>query len=95
MSKAVSARYRNVCPKCKAKSYEPCRTLKTGRVTDTHMQRVQNQFNARTVRPAVPDAPVRIPRYFPVERVITESNLDTLALVGYGRSKALSLLMES
>lgn len=39
-SKAVSAQYRRPCPTCKAKPLEPCRTLRTGRVTDTHMARL-------------------------------------------------------
>ena len=40
-SKAASAQYPNVCPVCFAKPKQPCRTLKTGRVTDTHLVRIQ------------------------------------------------------
>lgn len=39
-SRAVSAQYPNGCDTCGAGSYEPCRSKTTGRVTDTHMSRV-------------------------------------------------------
>lgn len=48
-SKAVSARYVNPCSKCLAKAYEPCRSLTSGRVTDTHLVRVQEQFTTTRV----------------------------------------------
>ncbi len=99
VSNAASARYRNVCPKCKARSFEPCRTLKTGRVTDTHLSRVDaaNQLMnvmPRRIKQAIPDQPIRIPRYFPVERVVTDSDLDTLAALGYSRSMAMKVLTD-
>lgn len=39
-SKAVSAQYPRSCPTCKAAPYRPCRSLGTGRVTDTHLARI-------------------------------------------------------
>lgn len=55
-SKAVSARYTADCPTCEAKGAtpdpetrmpvggEPCRSLRTGRVTDTHRARIDAQY---------------------------------------------------
>lgn len=39
-SKAVSAQYAQPCPVCAAGPFAPCRTRKTGRVTDTHLARL-------------------------------------------------------
>jgi hypothetical protein len=36
-----SARYGVWCPKCTAEHDQPCRTLTTGRVTDTHSARIR------------------------------------------------------
>ena len=33
----------NPCPKCGAKRGAPCRTLTTGRVTDTHLARMEKR----------------------------------------------------
>lgn len=96
MSKAASAQYRNTCPVCKAGFKMPCRTLKTGRVTDTHMARVQAQFNRepRIMPTPTPDPPISyMSRYFPVQRErVTESALDSLASLGYSRSKSIAIL---
>lgn len=43
-SKAASAQYRVECSYCGAKIGEPCRTLKTRRVTDTHVDRIHDWF---------------------------------------------------
>jgi hypothetical protein len=43
MSTAASSRYTVTCPSCNAEPGEPCRTLKTGRVTDTHTHRIWKQ----------------------------------------------------
>lgn len=43
-SEAVSARYPNSCSTCGAKPYEPCRSLRTKRVTDAHQPRISAQF---------------------------------------------------
>jgi hypothetical protein len=40
-STAPSARYGVACPTCKAAADQPCRTLTTGRVTDTHAARIR------------------------------------------------------
>ena len=40
-SKSPSARYGRPCPTCKAAADQPCRTLTTGRVTDTHVARIR------------------------------------------------------
>ena len=40
ISKAPSARYGVDCPTCKVGADYPSRTLKTGRVTDTHKARI-------------------------------------------------------
>jgi hypothetical protein len=40
VSGAASAQYARGCPTCGAGPYQPCRTLTTGRVTDTHMKRL-------------------------------------------------------
>lgn len=42
MSSAVSAQYPHGCTTCGAGPRQPCRTLRTGRVTDTHLARIQN-----------------------------------------------------
>lgn len=44
LSKAASARYNVTCPVCKAEPKQPCRTRTTGRVTDTHMKRIDLQY---------------------------------------------------
>lgn len=41
-SKAASDRYFKVCPVCGAGSYKPCKTIKTRRVTDTHLPRINS-----------------------------------------------------
>lgn len=96
MSNAVSARYQNPCGKCLAKAYEPCRTLTTGRITDTHRIRIDEQFTRTLVRKQqVPSvtvsylAPLR-----PVQSVVTERSLDALSLLGYSRSQSRRILME-
>lgn len=40
-STAPSARYGRPCKTCKAAADQPCRTLTTGRVTDTHAARIR------------------------------------------------------
>jgi hypothetical protein len=47
MSKAVSAQYPRPCPTCGAEPYQPCRSLTTGRVTDTHHARLLNRRTPR------------------------------------------------
>lgn len=39
MSTHISAQYGVPCPKCEASADEPCRSLTTHRVTDTHAAR--------------------------------------------------------
>lgn len=45
-SGAVSAQYPVTCSTCKAAPFTPCRSLTTGRVTDTHVARITAQFDA-------------------------------------------------
>lgn len=40
MSAAVSAQYDVGCPRCGAQAFEPCRSARTRRVTDTHAARM-------------------------------------------------------
>src|SRR5215207_6533154 len=40
-SRAVSARYRKACPRCEAEPGQPCRTLKTDRITNAHVVRIE------------------------------------------------------
>lgn len=42
----MSHNYRNPCVVCGAQPFQPCRTLTTGRVTDTHMRRVAGEWPA-------------------------------------------------
>jgi hypothetical protein len=51
-SRAASAQYDVICPTCGAFPRDPCRTLTTGRVTDTHAARM-------TPAPTTRVAPVR------------------------------------
>lgn len=46
MSSHISATYGVPCEKCGAKSDEPCRSLTTRRVTDTHLAR-RNAYGMR------------------------------------------------
>ena len=46
VSSAVSAQYNITCPVCAAGPLLPCRTLKTGRVTDTHLKRIDVAYPA-------------------------------------------------
>lgn len=45
-SKAVSAQYAVACPTCEAPPKDPCRTLRTLRVTDTHLDRIERAYPA-------------------------------------------------
>lgn len=45
-SYAASARYGVACPTCGAKPDEPCRAVRSGRVTDTHSARQAAWFKA-------------------------------------------------
>ena len=40
--------YPNQCPTCGAEPNKPCRTLKTKRVTDTHLARIDARYSAKT-----------------------------------------------
>lgn len=48
-SKAVSSQYTVECPQCHAAPNQPCRTLRTGRVTDTHLSRIDKQYEGKRV----------------------------------------------
>lgn len=52
MSRAASAQYGVPCPTCKAGQDDPCRTLTTGRVTDTHVSRIEMRATVHAVRVA-------------------------------------------
>ena len=99
-STAASAQYRNVCLVCHAPGLSPCRTLKTRRVTDTHKARIDAAYSTPNVMPRrirkapVADKPIKIMRYFPTEPVITESDVDMLSILRYGRTKSMNLLRE-
>lgn len=47
MSKAASSRYTVPCRACGAEPQQPCRTLASGRVTDTHQSRIFDQHQHR------------------------------------------------
>lgn len=49
MSKAASAQYDVTCPKCLARPKEPCRSLRTRRVTDTHLARIDAAYPSTRV----------------------------------------------
>lgn len=57
MSRAASAQYPRPCSTCGAGSREPCRTLTTGRVTDTHIARIQTAPEPSGVDGEPADAP--------------------------------------
>lgn len=50
MSGAVSAQYPVICPTCGAGPSRPCRTMSTGRVTDTHQARIDAAAEHTTAR---------------------------------------------
>lgn len=75
--------YPNVCPTCKAKPYQRCRTTSgTNRVTDTHTARVQEQFADPRYRPIVDG----------LKTVYGES--ETLAFVAYDMSRKWDDIVE-
>ena len=47
MSGAASAQYAVSCPYCLAGPHKPCRTIGTGRVTDTHRARLAVAYGRR------------------------------------------------
>jgi hypothetical protein len=49
-SHAVSAQYNVTCPVCNAQPLTPCRTLRTGRVTDTHLARIEARYGSTLTR---------------------------------------------
>lgn len=49
-SKAASAQYAATCPRCSAKPKEPCRAIKSGRVTDTHIARIEANYRVKLIR---------------------------------------------
>lgn len=49
---AASAKYGVFCPKCGAAAEEPCRSLSTHRVTDTHAARIRLYWRERNKREA-------------------------------------------
>lgn len=52
-SKAASAQYDRLCTVCWAEPGQPCRTRTTGRVTDTHLDRIP-RFGDHTCRTLTP-----------------------------------------
>lgn len=49
MTTAASARYDVPCSFCGAKAFEPCRSIKTRRVTDTHSARIHDYYSLRSL----------------------------------------------
>lgn len=48
-STAVSAKYPVACPTCHAKIKQPCRSMTTNRVTDTHQARIDAAYPSHTL----------------------------------------------
>lgn len=44
---ADQCQYPNTCEKCQAAPFAQCRSLTTGKLTDTHVVRIQKQFESR------------------------------------------------
>lgn len=97
-STAASAKYRNTCPTCKSGPFMPCRTLKSGRVTGTHIPRLRAvpSRKVRIIPPLTPDPLISyVSNFLVAQEVVTQSALDTLYMLGYSRSKSIAVLTDN
>lgn len=72
MSRATSAQYAQPCPVCKAGPFNPCRTLGSGRVTDTHLARLGAPKRAYLSRDGAIYVPTENPNLWQMEEPCRE-----------------------